>query len=254
MLAFALDATAVPEGIVSLGEFSCMNFRSEDAHNLFPSTLNELKAFSMWNSQLSLPSVSITKSGYIGTNIKTIGEYAFAKAELRGQYAFNKVTEMGIGAFCGAEWWSLDTIDFMSLKELPEKAFAYSDGGYLYFSSAFKKIGKEAFMESYNSTQFHGTFLPQIIEDRAFKGARNEALASKYLEKIEYIGEEAFQAKRYYVEMKIPASCTYIGNNAFYKKVKLLVEPGSYAESWARDNGYEYDNGIEQDLSWLGQN
>lgn len=54
--------------------------------------------------------------------------------------------------------------------------------------------------------------------------------------------------------MKIPASCTYIGNNAFYKKVKLLVEPGSYAESWARDNGYEYDNGIEQDLSWLGQN
>jgi|GEM_PF-2539377 len=254
LLAFALDATAVPEGIVSLGEFSCMNFRSEDAHNLFPSTLNELKAFSMWNSQLSLPSVSITKSGYIGTNIKTIGEYAFAKAELRGQYAFNKVTEMGIGAFCGAEWWSLDTIDFMSLKELPEKAFAYSDGGYLYFSSAFKKIGKEAFMESYNSTQFHGTFLPQIIEDRAFKGARNEALASKYLEKIEYIGEEAFQAKRYYVEMKIPASCTYIGNNAFYKKVKLLVEPGSYAESWARDNGYEYDNGIEQDLSWLGQN
>lgn len=254
LLAFALDATAVPEGIVSLGEFSCMNFRSEDAHNLFPSTLNELKAFSMWNSQLSLPSVSITKSGYIETNIKTIGEYAFAKAELRGQYAFNKVTEMGIGAFCGAEWWSLDTIDFMSLKELPEKAFAYSDGGYLYFSSAFKKIGKEAFMESYNSTQFHGTFLPQIIEDRAFKGARNEALASKYLEKIEYIGEEAFQAKRYYVEMKIPASCTYIGNNAFYKKVKLLVEPGSYAESWARDNGYEYDNGIEQDLSWLGQN
>lgn len=254
LLAFALDATAVPEGIVSLGEFSCMNFRSEDAHNLFPSTLNELKAFSMWNSQLSLPSASITKSGYIETNIKTIGEYAFAKAELRGQYAFNKVTEMGIGAFCGAEWWSLDTIDFMSLKELPEKAFAYSDGGYLYFSSAFKKIGKEAFMESYNSTQFHGTFLPQIIEDRAFKGARNEALASKYLEKIEYIGEEAFQAKRYYVEMKIPASCTYIGNNAFYKKVKLLVEPGSYAESWARDNGYEYDNGIEQDLSWLGQN
>lgn len=254
LLAFALDATAVPEGIVSLGEFSCMNFRSEDAHNLFPSTLNELKAFSMWNSQLSLPSVSITKSGYIGTNIKTIGEYAFAKAELRGQYAFNKVTEMGIGAFCGAEWWILDTIDFKSLEELPEKAFAYSDGGYLYFSSAFKKIGKEAFMESYNRTQFHGTFLPQIIEDRAFKGARNEALASKYLEKIEYIGEEAFQAKRYYVEMKIPASCTYIGNNAFYKKVKLLVEPGSYAESWARDNGYEYDNGIEQDLSWLGQN
>lgn len=109
-------------------------------------------------------------------------------------------------------------------------------------------------MESYNRTQFHGTFLPQIIEDRAFKGARNEALASKYLEKIEYIGEEAFQAGRYYVEMKIPASCTYIGNNAFYKKVKLLVEPGSYAESWARDNGYEYDNGIEQDLSWLSQN
>lgn len=74
------------------------------------------------------------------------------------------------------------------------------------------------------------------------------------LKKIEYIGEEAFQAGRYYVEMKIPASCTYIGNNAFYKKVKLLVEPGSYAESWARDNGYEYDNGIEQDLSWLSQN
>lgn len=254
LLAFALDATAVPEGITALGEFSCMNCESKDAKNVFPSTLNEVKAFSMWNSDLSLPNVDILTSGRIATNIKTIGEYAFAKAELSGKYSFNNVTQMGIGAFCGADWWFEDTISFGALEELPEKAFAYSDGGYLYFSSAFKKIGKEAFMESYNRTQFHGTFLPQIIEDRAFKGARNEALASKYLEKIEYIGEEAFQAGRYYVEMKIPASCTYIGNNAFYKKVKLLVEPGSYAESWARDNGYEYDNGIEQDLSWLGQN
>ena len=252
LLAFALDATAVPEGIVSLGEFSCMNFRSEDAHNLFPSTLKEIKNFSMWSSKLSIPGARFLEAGTIYPEIEIIGEYAFARADLNGRYWFSNVTKIGRGSFYGTTIY--DDIYLYKLKEIPERAFAYASGygGKVQFSKA-EKIGKEAFMGS-NMGNDLGYCEPQIIEDRAFKGATYAAVDSKYLSKIEYIGEEAFQAERYYLEMTIPASCTFIGDNAFYKKVKLKVTPGSYAEIWAQENGYEYDNGIEQDLSWLGQN
>ena len=48
LLAFALDATAVPEGIVSLGEFSCMNLTYENGEKiLFPATIREIKDFAL---------------------------------------------------------------------------------------------------------------------------------------------------------------------------------------------------------------
>ena len=257
LLAFALDATAVPEGITALGEFSCMNYGNDNnnrdfskrAKNLFPASLQTIKDFAIWDSCLT------SGSDKVVIKALTIGKYAFARSLLMGTFSFPASVEIDVGTFCGIDLYS--KIYLNNLKEIPERAFAYAKRAIapcgVYLPISVTKIGKEAYMESEIWLSGGGVH-PQIIEDRAFKGAADAAVDDEYLEKIEYIGEEAFQAKRYYEEMKIPASCTYIGDNAFYKKVKLLVEPGSYAESWACDNGYEYDNGIEQDLSWLGQN
>lgn len=105
LLAFALDATAVPEGIVSLGEFSCMNWNassernSSEANNLFPSSLETIKDFAMWNSTMSSSAASYNQIVVI--RAKRVGAYAFARTTLDGRFSFD-LTEMGIGAFYGA--------------------------------------------------------------------------------------------------------------------------------------------------------
>lgn len=259
LLAFALDATAVPEGIVSLGEFSCMNLTYENGEKiLFPATIREIKDFALWSSEWCIRMGNTTK-----IHAETVGAYAFAKATLWGTLEFSEnLKKIGEGAFfqvhSGLYTGKVDFSNCYKLKTIPARAFAYhelfqSDDKAIFFPSTIVEIGEEAFANAMGCF-FGGNAQPKIIGDRAFKGAKEAALQAKYLTKVEYIGEEAFQAEKYYLEMTIPASCTFIGDNAFYKKVKLKVTPGSYAEIWAQENGYEYDNGIEQDLSWLGQN
>ena len=259
LLAFALDATAVPEGIVSLGEFSCMNWNASsernnsEANNLFPSSLETIKDFAMWNSTMSSSAASYNQIVVI--RAKRVGAYAFARTTLHGRFSFD-LTEMGIGAFYGAVCFG--DINLGWLQEIPERAFAYASvyqgtvRGMIWLQR-ITIIGKESFMKSYISDCYWSYDKIRIIKDRAFKGAE-KAMMNTPLEHLEYIGEEAFQSEKYNEEMTIPASCTFIGDNAFNKKVKQKVTPGSYAETWAQENGYEYDNGIEQDLSWLGQN
>ena len=255
LLAFALDATAVPEGIVSLGEFSCMNWNassernSSEANNLFPSSLETIKDFAMWNSTMSSSAAS---KNQIVISAKRVGAYAFAKTTLHGRFLF-KLTEMGIGAFYGAVCFGELSLGW--LQEIPERAFVYAS---VYQGTIWLQrvtiIGNESFADSYMPGCYWNYDKIRVIKDKAFKGAKDAAMRNTPLEHLEYIGEEAFQSEKYNEEMTIPASCTFIGDNAFNKKVKLKVTPGSYAETWVQENGYEYDNGIEQDLSWLGQN
>lgn len=257
LLAFALDATAVPEGIVSLGEFSCMNL-IYGSSRIYPTTIREIKDFALWNSMLR---------GYENTQIKiyaeTVGAYAFAKADITdGTLEFSvNLKEIGEGVFGGGYAYrgKVDFSNCSELRKIPARAFA---GTYMsqcgseaiVFPSGIVEIGEEAFVKA-NKYYLGGDLQPKIIGNRAFKDTQYGTLKDKYLAKVEYIGEEAFQTSYDCLgEMTIPASCIFIGDNAFNKEVKLKVTPGSYAETWAQENGYEYDNGIEQDLSWLGQN
>lgn len=57
---------------------------------------------------------------------------------------------------------------------------------------------------------------------------------------LEYIDEYAFGDCPYLKEISIPASVTYIADNAFEGDEGLVIdaEPGSYAEQWAKENGF----------------
>jgi len=50
----------------------------------------------------------------------------------------------------------------------------------------------------------------------------------------------------------LPSTLTGISSDAFGKDCTFIVEAGSYAESWAKENAYPYTiNGEEQNLDWL---
>ena len=53
-----------------------------------------------------------------------------------------------------------------------------------------------------------------------------------------HIGERAFDSCSALKEVVVPASVTSIEKGAFEKGTVIIAEPGSYAEQWAKDNGY----------------
>lgn len=78
----------------------------------------------------------------------------------------------------------------------------------------------------------------KVINDNAFANciSLKKVFFSPLLEKI---GEKAFYNTAL-EEVIIPQTVTTIGFKAFPRKTRLIVYPGSYAEKWAHENGYEY--------------
>lgn len=80
----------------------------------------------------------------------------------------------------------------------------------------------------------------QVIEDRAFEGT---AIVSVEIpESVAYIGDYAFADISSLLGVQIPDTTTYIGKNAFAgsKQVTLTASSGSYARSWAKENGIRF--------------
>ena len=80
----------------------------------------------------------------------------------------------------------------------------------------------------------------QVIEDSAFEGT---AIVSVELpESVAYIGDYAFADIQTLLGIQIPDATTYIGKNAFAgsKQVTLTASSGSYARTWARENGLRF--------------
>lgn len=71
-------------------------------------------------------------------------------------------------------------------------------------------------------------------------------------EGVERIETKAFAGCEVEESIYLPSSLTYIALDAFDKEVTYVVEKGSYAERWVRDNAFTYTtNGEEQNLDWL---
>lgn len=78
------------------------------------------------------------------------------------------------------------------------------------------------------------------IEDQAFEGTAAETVS--FPESLCYIGNAAFGGALSLRQIQVPASVTYIADNAFAGAENLTVfgEAGSYAEAWARVNGFRF--------------
>ena len=265
LLAGSIEMTAIPEGIVSLGEFAFfdLDYVYEGGYFSCPSSLEEIKAFAFYSSEEFLKDEPFVKKCNF-KNVKIIGDYAFAHVQTGCELIFgDALNEIGVGAFYNCQGYALRNlyIDFsncINLAYIPDKAFSQAESGFgkIIFPSTIDHIGKEAFADTrYDGIKFNGS-KPSTIDDGAFKNTRNIygmdiQVFSVLLANVKTIGSEAFANYTFPGDLEIPECCSFIGENAFSKKTKLKVKPGSYAESWAQENGYEYDNGVKPDLSWL---
>lgn len=155
-----------------------------------------------------------------------------------GQYCFDGipvVSEME----CKSWHWSGDALTIPeTLTDISSNAFAHSGNVWqldvyaqrLIIADGVKTIGDGAF-QNYECLQ--EVTIPSTVTS---------------------IGDRAFGGCTEIKEVILPASIKKIGYAAFERtKTKLIVDPGSYAELWAQENGYNYgyESSTEDDLDWL---
>ena len=141
----------------------------------------------------------------------------------------DKLTNLSKGIFSGTEWVRFAPWEIPGRFEvIPESAFEGSNSFRYTIESGIREIGKKAFR---GCSKLDELTLPDTLET---------------------IEEEAFAACPRLKTATIPETVTFIGDSAFDKDtITLIVEEGSYAETWARDNGYIYQYTDSDDLSWL---
>jgi len=247
----------VPEGILSIGDyaFADMSIHYSASINL-PQTLKRIGNYAFWSFQDTEGELIVPES------VSEIGAFAFADA-----------------------YMDIDVSRCMQLETIPERAFAntYDDKyitdaprifnapknikyieAYAFYRSTVldldsllsnvEKIGPYAFSQVGNGGMVIN--IPsncKIVDEGAFYKTYN-VCEINIAHGVERIESKAFLSEGYGLveSVYLPASLTYIALDAFDKEVTYVVEKGSYAERWVRDNAFTYTiNGEEQNLDWL---
>lgn len=251
----------IPEGITSIGSYAFSRVNGDGGKTMgltyidFPSTITkigegafkEASGFELYfdaNSRInSIPdwtfgSKDSSISGYtrriaeFPLGVESIGEYAFQYAHL-----FPKHDSYGDYTF------SFDD-HFGEVEDIGAYAFAYSIlGDYstkviLSIPASCKTIGEGAF----------SNLRSVVVEVQLADGV--EVIESKAFQMVNWQGDAS--DKLQYGSVYLPESLTYIANDAFNVGMEFVVEKGSYAERWVKENAYPYTvNGEEQNLDWL---
>lgn len=136
--------------------------------------------------------------------------------------------------------WEAKTIIIEEgITEITDYQFmGYYDLETIVFPSSLTHIGNNVFSRCASLTEIN---LPKnlvSIGDEAF----SQCNLSKIIipEGVKSIGKAAFYVNCNLTEVTLPSSLTYIGEGAFSTigNINFIYEPGSYAETWLRDNGY----------------
>lgn len=247
----------IPNGIESIGEYACYDCKKftndERLEVVFPSTLRHIKDYAFSNcifeNSLVFPSSleTIGIGAFQGTrpktldkwhfpsSVNTIGEYAFSHIDLYGteiDLQDTSITTIPACAFSGTKMGG-DVVLPDTIKSIGSNAFAGADlnlnDGKFVIQEGVESIGDEAF-ESFKYYKFNEITLPSTLKS---------------------IGNSAFAKAKYLEQITIPDSVTSIGENIVDRKVTLVVTPGSYAETWATENGYMIKKQGGDDTSWL---
>ena len=227
-------------------------------------------------SKCQIEITPISEHAYIQANY--IREYAFYDCQLLLPNIFQTECELEVccpvienSAFEnvkteGSRIWI--SIRLPQTVKIGSNAFKGSRAYEFYFSDTLVEIGDSAFENAYiiqNAVGEHFiisdyTELPDSlvrIGERAFAASNFATNTVNLINEItlplglEFIGEEAFYSS-FERTIIIPESVTEIGDNICDRKYGTLeVVSGSYAATYAAENGYKYMYSGEDDLSWL---
>lgn len=240
----------IPNGIESIGEYACYDCKKftkdERLEVVFPSTLRHIKDYAFKNCIFGNHLVFPSSLETIG-----IGAFAGARPKTLDKWHFpSSVNTIGERAFWGI---SLDVIDLQdtSITTIPADAFHSTDIYDIVLPSTIRSIESGAF----GSAKSHNDkFVIQegieSIGDRAFSNCKFKEITLPST--LKSIGNSAFADAKYLEQITISDSVTSIGENIVDRmKVTLVVTPGSYAETWATENGYMIAKQGGDDTSWL---
>lgn len=253
----------VPEGILSIGSyaFADMDMSIYIVDIILPQTLKKIGDYAFWSFQDSQGELIVPAS------VSEIGEYAFANANMKVSLALcSELTTIPERAFCGTDgpFYFSCTPRIMnaptSIKII--EAYAFNGCDQLPIDALnnllmnVETIGPYAFSHIRGE---NGYYHEPVVISGTCKVIGEGAFYSDCLpggitigEGVERIESKAFAECKYEGSIYLPASLTYIALDAFDKEVTYVVEKGSYAERWVRDNAFTYTiNGEEQNLDWL---
>lgn len=222
----------VPEGILSIGAYAFYDMYIHKTLKL-PESLEKIGDYAFY-------STTSDYSLHIPQSVSEIGEYAFAEFgglvwRITIEYSPKILKTISAGAFYNCREISEQTLDNMLMNVETIEPYAFR----LLNSSRIKRIKIPSTCETISKEAFCD----------AIWGELQEFVISEGVKRIE---SKAFASNRIKDSVYLPTSLTYIAEDAFDKDVTYVVEKGSYAERWARDNAFVYSiNGEEQNLDWL---
>ena len=269
LLALATETTSVPNGILSIGEYACINYVIQPKWYKvkFPSSIEVIKSYAFYNIDNSAITFQNDDKNTIKIRfdrVRSIGDYAFAMLEGNIDLYFGgALSEIGTGAFIYTCLHGLHLEQCTKVTKIQKDTFAgYRKWGRydtkeVFLPNNIEEIGNGAFSGAGINAFSFGSMKPISIDNYAFSDTSGGIdVGDRFFSRVESSGDSAFKEGRFKIGVKdvidIPSSCTSIGKNAFNEKDTMFkVQPGSYAEEWAQENGYEYDNGTKADTSWL---
>ena len=256
------DELNIPEGIVSIGNYAFYGVGISSIH--FPTSLREIGNYAFYDCYCGESFEKESQFNLGSSSIVSIGEYAFSKATSSTLYTSTdeivlpvSLESIGAHAFeaLGEDSIKARRINIRipaecKITQIPDYAFWDISGTViLECPSQITEIGEYAGCG--NCFVSDDSFSPElsIIPTGLFP------VTNSLPDTVTEIQSWAFGEV---TDFKLPSSLTKIAVDAFDafgmfgKTSTFIVESGSYAELWCKENGFGYTiEGQEDDLSWL---
>lgn len=199
------------------------------------------------NTLIAFPRKYVTSSFAFRDGIMGIGDYAFCNNASRLDIRLpDTVTYIGESAFSGCENMTFSDMP-MSLQTIGTGAFMSTSITKVAIPATIQNMGRACFAAS---SLTDVTIMPGVTEIAAVMF--NDCKMSRIVlpETIKTIGEMAFVNCIELIDINVPSSVTYMGDDVFKNcpKVKVFVVKGSYGETYCKQWNISYQY-YEPDLS-----
>lgn len=230
---FSLTGVTIPESVSKIGSnpfIGCTKLATIRVSPKSPyfATIDGVLYSKTEKKLVTYPAQFESESYLIPDGILAIGADAFRSIDYIMYVTVpDGLTEIGAGAFYGC--YSLTDIN------IPDSV---------------KTIGNSAFR---SCESLSGITIPEGVTEIA-DGAFHWCISFGEVtipNSVTVIGNSAFQSCWFLESVRIPGSVTKIGEDAFdeCESAVFIVDPDSYAERWAIENGYNY--AYVESLDWL---
>ena len=186
--------------------------------------IHSLISSSKTNTTITLPN-----------SVKGIGSVSMLYADNEFM-VLNEDMEIRENAFEGSSFSNL----IVEKKKIDMGAFSKIKGlNTVVIKEGCEEIGISSFHDNTSLTEVYLPNTLKVIRANAFLGC-NRLKQIDLPEGVTYIGDKAFSLCRALDSITIPESVTYIGDDAFNKVSEIRGVKGSYAETYANENGINF--------------